>query len=73
MAVSELKVMKSAGGYYLGRSETDADMPGLEMPYSRESGYFPTREAAEHHLKTEGGDRRQCAENDFAKANGTLP
>ena len=72
MTISELKVLKSAAGYYVGRSCTEDDEPGFPMPYSRESGYFPTREAAEGHLKTEGGDR-QCDENDFAKEKGLLP
>ena len=38
MKISDLKVMKSAAGYYIGRSCSDED--GFEVPYSRESEYF---------------------------------
>ena len=38
--ISELQVLKSAAGYYIGRTEDG-------MPYSRESGYFRTYEEAE--------------------------
>ena len=31
--ISELQILKSAAGYYIGRTENG-------MPYSRESGYF---------------------------------
>lgn len=41
--VSELSVLKSAAGYYVGRT-----LDG--MPYSRESGYFGTAEKAEEAL-----------------------
>lgn len=41
--VSELAVLKSAAGYYVGRT-----LDG--MPYSRESGYFGTAEKAEEAL-----------------------
>ena len=37
--VSELQVLKSAAGYYIGRTENG-------MPYSRESTYFSTKEKA---------------------------
>lgn len=36
-----LRVLKSAAGFYLGYLDTDG------CPYSRESGYFPTQEAAQ--------------------------
>jgi len=52
MEISALKVMKSAAGYYIGRSCTDDDMPGFEEPYSRESGYYPTEAAAAAELDT---------------------
>lgn len=45
--ISELKVMKSAAGFYLGRSYRDEECGGAELPYSRNSGYFATREEAE--------------------------
>lgn len=41
--VSELSVLKSAAGYYIGRT-----LDG--MPYSRESGYFGTSEKAHEAL-----------------------
>lgn len=44
--VSELKVMQSAAGYYVGRDYYESDWPELKMPYSRESGYFYTYEEA---------------------------
>ena len=40
---SELKVLRSAAGYYIGRTEEG-------MPYSRESTYFSTSEEAEELL-----------------------
>lgn len=43
MTISELTVMRSAAGYYVGRW---CD----EGPYSRESGYFPNERLAEEHL-----------------------
>ena len=41
--VSELKVMKSPAGYYLGTSKEN-------IPYTRESGYFLTKDQAEEAL-----------------------
>lgn len=35
--ISELKILKSAAGYYIGRTYKDE---GMDFPYSRESGYF---------------------------------
>jgi hypothetical protein len=37
--ISELQVLKSAAGYYIGRTQEG-------MPYSRESTYFSTKEEA---------------------------
>jgi hypothetical protein len=37
--VSDLRVLRSAAGYYVGRTLED-------MPYSRESGYFKTEAKA---------------------------
>ena len=42
--VSQLQVMRSAAGYYLGTTKDG-------MPYSRESGYFTAEEQAEHALE----------------------
>ena len=41
---SELQVLKSAAGYYIGRTENG-------MPYSRELMYFKTKEEAKIRLK----------------------
>ena len=41
--ISELQVLKSAAGYYIGRTEDG-------MPYSRESTYFRTSEEAKELL-----------------------
>tara|TARA_R100000951_G_scaffold77359_1_gene65352 strand:- start:2462 stop:2647 length:186 start_codon:yes stop_codon:yes gene_type:complete len=38
--ISELKVLRSAAGYYIGRTENG-------MPYSRESDYFHSKDNAE--------------------------
>ena len=37
--ISDLQVLKSAAGYYIGRTQEG-------MPYSRESTYFSTKEEA---------------------------
>lgn len=49
--ISEPKVMRSAAGYYVGRSCTDDECPGLEIPYDRLSGYFPTHEMTAAFMK----------------------
>ncbi len=41
--ISELQVLKSAAGYYIGRTENG-------MPYSRESGYFRNKDDADWKL-----------------------
>jgi len=41
--ISELKVLRSAAGYYIGRTQDG-------MPYSRVSTYFRTSEEAEELL-----------------------
>lgn len=52
------QVMKSAAGYYIGYSckenwaEPGEEPQIFEVPYSRESGYFATREEAEAVLPT---------------------
>lgn len=46
--ISELKVMKSAAGFYIGKSIMEMGFP---LPYSRESQeYFPTEEEAQNAL-----------------------
>jgi hypothetical protein len=43
--ISELKVMHSNAGWYLGRSYTE-EGDDIVMPYSRESGYYSSEELA---------------------------
>lgn len=43
--VSELQVLKSAAGYYIGRTQEG-------MPYSRKSVYFKTKEEAKELLNS---------------------
>lgn len=43
--ISELKVLKSAAGYYIGYLYYDQDMKGW-FPYDRLSGYYVTKEDA---------------------------
>lgn len=54
--ISELKVMKSAAGFYIGRSITEM---GFLMPYSRDSQeYYPTEEEAQRALSDNTYTRR---------------
>lgn len=55
---SDLKVMQSAAGYYIGTTYTDPK-DGFTEPGSRDSDYFRTHEEAEKYLKmleSEGDD-----------------
>lgn len=47
--VSDFKVMKSGGGYYIGTTTSEE---GFEEPYTRETGYFATHEEAKVALDT---------------------
>lgn len=47
--VSDLRVLQSAAGYYVGRVEISPE--GYEFPFCRESGYYPTREKTESALE----------------------
>ncbi len=44
MKISSVKVLRSAAGYYIGRTENG-------MPYDRQSRYHKTKQEAEHTLK----------------------
>lgn len=46
---SELQVLRSAAGFYVGTLHTDED--GFVEPGSRDSGYFGTRQEAERYLQ----------------------
>ena len=50
MIISVPKVMSSPAGFYIGRSYEDADMPGIDLPYSRDSEYM-SRDRAEEALE----------------------
>ena len=58
---SNLQVMRSAAGWYIGRTYFDLDC-GCEFPYSRESGYYATEEEAQVALGS-GFEVRNCVEN----------
>ena len=49
MKISSLKVMQSAAGWYIGRTYYDVGC-GCDLPYSRESGYFKTKDEATYWL-----------------------
>ncbi|MGG0939188.1 type IV secretory system conjugative DNA transfer family protein [Brevibacillus centrosporus] len=46
--ISELKILESRQGFYVGRT---VQIEGQEIPYSKDSGYFETRGQAKAHLK----------------------
>ncbi len=76
--VTDLTVLRSNAGWYIGRmcwnEDADFDFGGFEEPYTRESEYFPTREAAEaahRSLSFEG--REYAIENRAAYEEGVLP
>ncbi len=69
---SNLKVMRSPAGWYLGRTCWDKE-DGFEEPYSRETDYYETEEEAKQVLKSGGFEVRDCAENNHGYATGTLP
>ncbi len=72
---SDLQVCQSGAGYYVGRMGwvVDKKLGEYPEPYSRESEYYPTREAAEQALKARNFDRESGVENEFARSIGNLP
>jgi hypothetical protein len=54
---SDLKVMKSAAGFFIGTTYTDES--GFTEPGSRDSGYFKTHAEAEAALVTGEWDQRE--------------
>ena len=64
--ISELRVLHSNAGYYIGRIDTKLG------PYSRESGYYSSYKEAETALNT-NFKVRNCGENNFAYDNKSLP
>lgn len=56
---SELKVMRSAAGWYVGTTFRNTEIPGMvfDEPGSRDTGYFATEaEAAEYLRRLEAGE-----------------
>ena len=51
LGVSELKVMRSAAGWYVGTTYTDPE-DGFTEPNSRETDYFSSRAEAEKALES---------------------
>ena len=54
---TDLQVLKSAAGYYIGTlfihyNDSRSETPGLIEPGSRDSQYFATKEEAEQTLST---------------------
>jgi len=70
--LTEMMVLHSNAGYYLGRMGWNPNMGGFEEPCSRESDYFTTKEEAEKALKG-GFDLRDCLENNYGYQEGSLP
>jgi len=49
--ISDYKVMRSAAGYYVGRSAYDEDCgPDMEMPFDRLTHYFKYEHEAQSYL-----------------------
>lgn len=54
--VSQIKVLKSAAGFYIGRTYTK--LPMGEVPYDRQSRYFETADAAAKFATERWAERR---------------
>lgn len=68
---SELKVLRTNEGYFLGRTcWIDKGGSAYEGMGSRESGYYPTKEAAQAALDSGDFDVRECPENELAYSQG---
>jgi uncharacterized membrane protein len=67
---SNLKVCESVAGYYIGREWIENN---ISEPYSRESNYYLTKEAAKIDLLIGLFVPRDCAENNFSYNEGSLP
>lgn len=67
--VSDLQVLRSGAGFYLGRMCWSEDCGGLIEPYTRETGYMSEAETVAS-LASGEFDVRECPENDLAYAQG---
>lgn len=63
MKISNLMVLESAAGFYIGRT-CESGKDSFPMPYSRESGYYKSKEEAAKALVT-GFTRRVADENAY--------
>lgn len=76
MWVGPLSVQQSAAGYYIGRmcwvEEKSCGLVYQDM-YSRESGYYGTKEEAQEELTGMSFEIRDCVENNHAYAEGIIP
>jgi hypothetical protein len=68
---SDLKPLRSAAGWYVGRDCWNDEFAFVE-PYSRESGYFATEEETARAMLG-GFEIRQCVENEAGMERGDLP
>jgi predicted HAD superfamily Cof-like phosphohydrolase len=66
---SELQVLHSAAGYFIGRTFWDSE-DGFEDMGSRESDYYPAHEAAAADLAAQKFEVRSCPENELAYSEG---
>ena len=71
---SELKVLRSGAGYYIGRQSLSEE-GGIQFvePGTRESGYFPSEESARDALRNMDFTVRDCMENNSLYASGVVP
>ena len=56
--ISKLQVLKSNAGYYIGRTMI-IEISNTNIPYSRESEYFESKDIAENALKNNTYDKRE--------------
>jgi len=69
---SDLTVMHSGAGYYIGRSYRDEEL-GYDEPGSRESDYYSSKSEAQKDLDNGSFAVRDCSENNSAYGRGDLP
>lgn len=66
----ELKVLQSAGGYYIGTTDNSE---GFEEPYCRCSEYFEHENLIKFALENDIFKLRDCVENNYCnKGNGCI-
>lgn len=72
--IGPLEVLRSNAGHFIGRMcwIKDGDLE-YEDHYSRESGYYPSEDAARRELLGNCFEVRSCSENDFMYEQGIVP